>query len=314
MTREARLRTALAINVVIVAVQVGFGIVAHSLGVLADAGHNLTDTVAVVLSLVAVRWATRAPTERRSFGYHRGAILAAQANAFGLLVVTAWIAYEAVRRLQDPTPVRGGIVVLAALAGFIGNAAAAVVLNERDRDLNMHSAWLHMVSDAAASLGVAIAGLVILFTGGNYWLDAAVSLVIGALVAIEAVRLLRQTVDVLFESTPRDLEPAELLRVMEGVRGVEQVHDLHVWGLTDDVRVLSAHVLVEGHPSLEQAQTVGLRVKQTIAERFGIAHATLELECEGCVDDGSWCAMDGTGAGTTTVDPVARLHQHSHRH
>jgi cobalt-zinc-cadmium efflux system protein len=307
VSRSRRLAIALGLNVVLVAAQVVFGLVAHSLGLLADAGHNLSDVAAVVVSLVAVRWARRAPTAERSYGYHRGTILAALANATTILAVTAFIVYEGLRRLAHPAPVRGGVVVAVALGAFAINAGAALVLRERGSDLNMRSALLHMAGDAIASLGVAGAGLVILFTGRFLWLDPVVSMAIGVLIAVEAVRLVRQAAEVLLESTPKDVDLDDLNATMCGVEGVESVHDLHVWSLSSEVRALSAHVVLAGHPSLEEAQVVGERIKTTVGSPFAIAHSTLELECEPCADgeDGP-CGMDAS--------VIAEPDHHGHHH
>lgn len=303
--RESRLRIALGLNLVIVVVQVIFGIVAHSLGLLADAGHNLTDVAAVVLSLLAVRWARRRPTGQRSYGHHRATILAAQANAAMILAATVLITYEAIRRILHPHQVSGGIVVIVALLSAAVNLGAAFALREPDdgHDLNMRSAFLHMAGDAAASVGVAVAGLIMLLTKGHYWLDPVVSIGIGAIIAYHAWKLLRSTTEVLLESTPAGLDIAELTAVIDGMDGVEHVHDLHVWSLSSDVRALSAHVVLDGHPSLEEAQVVATAIKSTIGPQFSIAHATLELECESCMDEGPWCAID-------EFTPVIRRHQH----
>ena len=290
--RDRRLVIVLGLNAVVVVGSVVFGLAAGSLGLLADAGHNLADVAAVVASLAAVRISRRAPNERRSFGYHRGTVLAAQANAAGLLAVTAVILYEGVRRLLDPQPVDGGVVLIVAAAAFLANGASVLLLRSDRADLNMRSAMLHMASDAAASLGVAVAGAVILVTGRFWRLDPAVSIAIALLVAGQAWKLFRATGDVLLESTPTGVDTDELATAMRGVEGVEDVHDLHVWSLSSDVHALSAHLVLLGHPSLEEAQAVGTQVKATVSRGFGVAHATLELECEGCADDGSWCAMD----------------------
>ena len=236
MTRSQRLGIALALNLALVAGQVVFGVVAHSLGLLADAGHNLTDAAAVLIALIAVRLGRRPPTPSHSYGYHRATILAALANAVALLVVTVAIMYEAITRLINPEPVRGGIVVLVALAAVIVNLGAALVLYERRFDLNMRSALLHMSADAAASLGVAAAGLVILLTGGFEWLDPAVSIGIAAMIAIEAWRLVRAAVDVLLEATPDDIDLPALRATILSVDNVVDVHDLHVWSLSSGIR------------------------------------------------------------------------------
>lgn len=305
--RESRLRIAIGLNLVIVAVQVVFGIAAHSLGLLADAGHNLTDVAAVVASLIAVRLARREPTASRSFGYHRGTILAAQLNAATILAITVPIAWEAVRRLLNPQPVSGAVVVVVAAGAFVANLAAALLLREHGHghghDLNMRSAVLHMAGDAVASLGVAVAAAVILFSGRFYWLDPAVSLGIAALIAAQALKLLRDTTDVLLESTPAGLDADELGAAMVEVDGVEGVHDLHAWSLSSEVRALSAHLVLSGHPSLKEAQVVGERVKRAIRSRFAIAHATLELECDSCADEGPWCAMEGSNRAAPAHPP-----------
>ncbi|MDQ2827278.1 MAG: cation diffusion facilitator family transporter [Actinomycetota bacterium] len=293
MSRSQRLAVALGLNVVLVIAQVGFGLVAHSLGLLADAGHNLSDVAAVVVSLVAVRWARRAPTAERSYGYHRGTILAALVNAAMILAATCFIAYEGFRRLASPQPVRGGLVVIVALAAFAVNAGAALALREHGSDLNMRSALLHMAGDAVASLGVAAAGLVILMTGRFLWLDPVVSMAIGALIAVEAFRLVAQAAEVLLESTPKDVDLGHLTAAIGDVDGVETVHDLHVWSLSSEVRALSAHVVLAGHPSLEEAQVVGERIKTAVGHPFAIAHSTLELECVPCADgEEGPCGMD----------------------
>jgi cobalt-zinc-cadmium efflux system protein len=303
--RARRLWIALGLNVVIVAVQLGFGFAAHSLGLLADAGHNFTDVAAVGTSLIAVQWAMRSPTERRSFGYHRGTILAALTNSLSILAITIVIGFEAIRRLLHPSHVHGGIVVAVALGAALINGVAALALREghtdhahsegagqhETRDLNMRSALLHMVGDAVASVGVAIAGAVILITGRFFWLDSAASLAIGLLIAWQAIKLLVQAISVLLESTPSDVDLRELTKFMADLQGIEAVHDLHVWSLSSEVRALSAHLVLDGDPTLRQAQVIGDRVKSALGDRFSIAHATLELEGEHCNDGTDDCAM-----------------------
>ena len=307
LSRERRLAIVIALNVAIVVAQAVTGVVAGSLGLLADAGHNLSDVGAIVLSWWAIRLSHRRPTQSRSFGWHRSTVLAAQANAAAILAVTALIAFEAVHRLGNPTDVRGGVVMIAALVALAGNGASVILLRDSHvhRDLNMRSALLHMVGDVAASAGVAIAGLVIFLTDGNYWVDPVVSLAVGLLITREAVRLLRATTDVLLEATPAGLDLAELVDTVAADPSVDDVHDVHAWALSSDVHALSAHLVMNGHPTLEEAQVVGDRIKRLIAERFHITHATLELECEPCMDDDrDPCAMDGL---TPTLE-----HRHAH--
>ena len=185
-----------------------------------------------------------------------------------------------------------------AAAGLLGNAAAALVLEERTHDLNLRAVALHFAGDAAAALGVIVAGAVILATGRFEALDPAVALLITLLIAAKAWRLVRASLDVLLESTPADLDVAALAAAISATEGVTAVHDLHCWSLSSDVRALSAHVVLDGHPSLEEAQVVGERVKASVDERFNVAHATLEMECEPCADD---------VAEACAVDPVYRI-------
>ena len=312
-SNERKLRIALGLNLAIVVVQVVVGIIAASLGLLADAAHNLTDVAAIVVSLIAVRVARRRADAARSFGYHRSTILAAQANAAMILVVSVLVAVEAVRRLGDTRAVDGGLVLVIALIAAAANFGAAATLGHAghddhahddhghddhghaggDRgDLNMRSAWLHMVSDGAVSVGVALAGLVILLTGGWYWLDPAVSLLISVVIAVQGCRLLRATAEVLLESTPAGLDVGALTATMAATTGVESVHDLHVWTLSSEVRALSAHIVLSGHPTLEEAQVVGARVKAAIGAPYRLAHVTLELECEECGPPEDHCTIE----------------------
>jgi cobalt-zinc-cadmium efflux system protein len=305
---DRRLQIAIAANGAIVAAQVAVGAVAHSLGLIADAAHNLTDVAALTLSLWAVRASRREPTGRQSFGWHRGSVLAAQANAAALLVLTALLAAEAVRRLPDPPDVRGGpVLAMAALAAVINAASAAVLSHDAHADdLAMRSALLHLVADAGVSTGVAVAGAVILITGGHQWLDPAATLGIAALLAYAAWRMLRRTSEVLLESTPAGIDPAEVTAAIAAVPGVESVHDLHVWSLSSSVHALSVHIVLAGHPTLEEAQVVGTAVKAAVSAPYRIAHATVELECEGCVDDGAWCAISPA--------VLSRIEHHGHAH
>ena len=315
--RERRLRIALVLNGIIVVVQVVFGVAAHSLGLLSDAGHNFTDLAALGLSMIAIRVARRQPTSQRSFGWHRGTVLAAQANAASILAITVWISYEGIVRLLDPRPVRGTIVVTVGFIAFLANAIAAATVHEGNRrkgaehsgsraDLNMRSAWLHLASDAIASLGVAIAGVVMLAAHGWYWLDPAVSLAIAMLIARHAWTLLRATNAVLLEGTPDGFDLDALEVAILATPGVEAVHDIHVWTISSEMLALSAHIVVEGHPSLEVAQLVAGTVKTRIAHDFAIAHATLELESETCEDLGPACDID------TFQPATAPRHGHAH--
>jgi cobalt-zinc-cadmium efflux system protein len=304
MDRTRRLAISLALNAGLVIVQIGFAVVAHSTGLLADAGHNLSDVGALALSLVAVRLVLRPPSAARSFGNHRATILAALANAALIAVVTVLIVIESVHRLGHPEPVRAGVVIAVATLGLVVNGVAALVLRDGTNDLNMRAALLHMVGDALASLAVVLAAVVLLFVPSATWLDPASALVVAAIIVVQAARVFRSSIAVLLESTPVDLDLADLTTTMASVPGVAEVHDLHVWSLSSEMRILSAHLVLTGHPSLEEAQVVGDRVKATIAAPFLISHSTLELECERCNDEPDPCRME------TASSPLAAPHRH----
>jgi cobalt-zinc-cadmium efflux system protein len=299
VNREARLRLVLGLNLAMVAGLVSAGFFAHSLGVLAAAWDTVTDVAVVALSLVAVRLVRRPPTPQRTFGYHRSTILAAQANAAGILAVSILILVEGFRRLFEPHHVEGGVVVAVAAAAVVVNGVAALILRADAQDLNMRAVLIDTVGDAAANAGVAVAGGVILLTDSHYWVDPLVSILIALVVGGRALRLMAQAADVLLESTPAGLDVAALTSAMAAVDGVDSVHDLHVWSLSSEVRALSAHLVLSGHPTLEEAQVVGERLRADIGPRFGIAHTTLELECESCIDVGDGCVEKLGGRART---------------
>jgi cobalt-zinc-cadmium efflux system protein len=300
-SRTRRLAITLGVNVALAGGQLVAGLVAHSTGLLADAGHNITDVAGLTMALVAVRFALRPRDAEHSFGYHRGTILAALANAAIIAAVTVAIVVAGVARLLHPQNVHGGLVIGVALGACAVNAGAALLLRDGSHDLNMRSAAFHMTADAAASLVVAAAGLVILIDPHLRRADPIASLFVGALIIIEAYRLLRSSLDVLLESAPADVDLVALTGAMAAIDGVAEVHDLHVWSLSSEVRALSAHVVVSGHPSLEEAQAIGDRVKGAVAQPFTIAHSTLELECERCTDDESDpCLMDAVPRAPST--------------
>jgi cobalt-zinc-cadmium efflux system protein len=308
--RQRRLMMAITLNVAVVVVQVIWGVLAHSLGLLADAGHNFADVAALAIAVIALRYSLRGPTKARSYGHHRATILAALANGGLLLAVTAFVAVDAVIRFWHPARVNGGAVVVVAVAAALFNGLGAALVHERSastrsRDLNMSAATIHLLSDAAVSLAVAAAGLAIVLTHGTVWLDPAVSLVVCVAIAVQAIRLLHRSADVLLESTPRAIDTEQVLAAVRAVPTVADVHDLHVWSLSSEVHAMSAHVAVSGHPTLEEAQATGERIKAVVAERFSIGHATIEMECEACPEPDP-CTLEGSAAA------VAGLHPHRH--
>jgi cobalt-zinc-cadmium efflux system protein len=277
--RRGALWVALAANAALMVAEIVGGFAFNALALLTDAAHLLTDVSGLGIALLAIGLQARPITERHTFGLQRAEVLAAQANAFILIAVTVAIAVEAVQRVVTPVDVSGaGLAVLAA-AGLVVNLACARLLHEvAGKSLNMRGAFLHVTLDAAGSLAALLAGIAIVL-----WdvprADPIASLLIGALVLWAAWRLLVDTTHVLLEGTPEGLDPAGVERAIVDHDGVEGVHHLHLWSLASDVPALSAHVVLAGEMSLHDAQVRGDSVKAMLADRFGIDHATLELEC-----------------------------------
>ncbi|MHB1599387.1 MAG: cation diffusion facilitator family transporter [Acidimicrobiales bacterium] len=292
-TRARRVGAALAVNLVIATGEVVGGIVAHSSALFADAGHDVADVGGLALSLAAVRLARRSPTDLRSYGYHRATIVSALANVALVLVVAVLVVADAAGRIGHPGHIDGGLVAAVAGAAAVANGACALLLADGSHDLNLRAGAVHLASDALTSVGVVVVGVVVFVTGRFAVLDPALSLAIALLVALRGWTVGREGLDILLEASPGDVDIDELRTAMSSVPGVTEVHDLHCWSLSSEVRALSAHVVLEGHPSLEQANAVGDDVKACIGEPFGIVHTTLELECERCAEpDEVTCAID----------------------
>jgi len=256
------------------AVELVAGLLAGSLALLADAGHMLSDALALALALFAAWLARRPATPERSFGWRRAEILAALANAVTLVVLGLWIVIEAVRRLGDPPAVEGGWVLVAGTAGLVVNVIAARLLHGAGSGLNVRAALMHVLADLAASVGVIVAALVLLLTGWN-GADPLAGLLIGLLVLAGTVRILRESVGILLEGVPRGIDPRAVGAAMSAVPGVVDVHDLHIWTITSGFPALSAHVLVE--PKAD-CHAIRRELEQLLESRFALTHTTLQVE------------------------------------
>jgi cobalt-zinc-cadmium efflux system protein len=255
--------------------EIAAGVVAGSLALLADAGHLLTDVGAIALALVAAALAGRPPRGRFTFGFSRLEILAAQANGIALLLVGVWIVYAAVRRLVEPPDVRGGLVLVVALAGVAVNLAATALLARASREsLNVRGVFLHVATDLAAFAGTAVAGALVLATGWDRF-DPIAGLVVAALVFRSAVALLRESTRIFMEGSPGEIDPEAVGHMVVAQPDVVEVHDLHVWTVTSGFPALAAHVLVE--PGAD-CHGVRRRLETLLAERFGLTHTTLQVE------------------------------------
>jgi len=283
--RRRALRISLVANAGFMVVEIVGGVAFGSLALLADATHMFADVAALGIALIAQQLVDRPASVRHTFGLQRAEVLGAQINGLLLLVTAGWILYEASRRLSQPTEIDGGGLLLVASLGFAVNVACAVLLARTGgSSLNMRGALLHMIADAASSVGAIVAGFAVLLFDST-WVDPVVSVLIGALVVWTGWNMLRATTHVLLEGAPGHIDPQQVERFLADFPGVSSVHHVHLWHLTSESAALSAHVVLEGEPTLHQAQTRGDNLKGQLADRFAISHATLELECHDCEPD-----------------------------
>jgi cobalt-zinc-cadmium efflux system protein len=277
--RSARLGRAfvigIALNIAFVAAEVIAGLMANSLALVADAAHNFSDVVGLMLAWGAAALAQRPPSARFTYGLRGSTILAALANAMLLLVVTGGIAWEAVLRFRNPAALNETLMIGIAILGiFINGGTAWLFMADRKTDLNVRGAYLHMAADAGVSLGVALAGVGILLTGWQ-WLDAAVSLLIVAVIFIGTWALLRDSVKLALHAAPENVNPAEVRQYLAGVPGVAEVHDLHIWAMSTTETALTVHLVMPGgHPGDDCIANV----VHHIEHKFRIGHATIQIE------------------------------------
>lgn len=306
--RVRALRIALAANGAFFVVQLVAGIAFGSLALIADSAHMASDVVALAIALVAQALTLRPASTRHTYGMLRAEVIAAQANAAALVLVSAWVIYEAIQRLSDPTAIDGLGVLVVGVLGLLVNAGSAwVIARSAGQNLNLRGAFLHLVSDAAGSVGVIVAGAVVLTTGSE-WIDPVVSILISVLVLVAAWQLLHDATRVLLEGTPKGIDVGAVEESLLVEDGVEAVHHLHVWSIGSETPALSAHVVLTGPLTLHEAQTRGDGLKATLAEEFGIEHATLELECHDCADGGHETGSHGPDApGAGTARPSVTL-------
>ncbi|MEX2495535.1 MAG: cation diffusion facilitator family transporter [Woeseia sp.] len=283
---RTRVRIALAITGSFMVVEVVGGMLSGSLALLADAGHMLTDTMALCLAAVAFRVSARPADSRRSYGYHRFQILAAFVNGLALLGIVAWILIEAASRLMSPPEVRGNLMLAVAAAGLLVNIAAFVVLHGGDQDnMNMRGAALHVMGDLLGSVAAIAAAIVIILTG---WMpiDPLLSVVVAALILRSAWHLVRHSAHVLLEGAPDWLDVDQMQeRLMADVPQIAGIHHVHVWGLTLQHLMLTMHVALAG-PDCDATAAVR-QIKKLLHEEFGIDHSTIEIETDLCADDHS---------------------------
>ena len=296
------LRISLVATLAYVVVTFVAGLRAHSLALLSEAGHNASDFLALLLSFAAVYFQTRPASNSKTFGYQRAGVLAAFINAATLIVISVWIGFEAVHRLSAPVAVQPKLMMVVAAAGVVMNGVIAALLWGVARDVNMRSAFLHMAGDTLSTAAVIAGGAGILFTGKN-WIDPVLSLIIAALILWSSLGIVRETLNILLEGTPRGVSLPTIRAGMEAVDGVINVHDLHVWSLGSQSRALACHVTIADIP-LSESACILLNLNHVLKDHFHISHTTIQFEHVGCEE------LEGC------VVPIEELavHEHGHHH
>jgi cobalt-zinc-cadmium efflux system protein len=271
---------AIVLNTVFVAVEFGYGLAAHSTALMADAGHNLSDVLGLVLAWAATVVARKAPNERFTYGLRSSSTLAALANAVLLLMACGAIAWEALLRFSQPPVVASGTVMVVAAIGIVVNGVSAwMFMKGAANDLNIRGAYLHMAADAAVSLGVVVAGLVMMLTGWH-WLDPLVSLLIVAVIVVGTWGLLRGALQLALHAVPAHIDLPTLRTYLRSVPGVTEVHNLHIWGVSTSETALTAHlVMPAGHPG----DAVMDGIAHTLQDRFSVQHSTLQIQQVGAL-------------------------------
>ena len=283
-----RLALSLGLTAAFVVVEIIAGIFGNSLALLTDAAHNFTDVIALGLSWYAVRLATQPAHAGKTFGYHRAGILVALANSTTLVLIALGIFYEAYHRFITPPEVDSTILIgVGALAFLINLVTAWMVKDGSEHDLNLRSAFLHLMGDVMSTLGAVVAGIIIAFTNWN-WLDPLVSVLIGFFILWNAWSILRQSIHILLESTPESIDMDSMVESLLKTDGVRGVHDLHVWSINESLRALSA-LIVTDDISVSECAHIQQDLNELLSRQYNIQHTTLQLECAGCQHDLLFC-------------------------
>lgn len=287
-----RLSLSLFLTLAFVVIEAAAGIFANSLALLTDAAHNLTDVIALGLTWFAIRITAQPANAQKTYGYHRAGILVALLNSTTLVLISLGIFYEAYRRFVNPPEVQSGILIGVGLIAVVINLVTALLVHRgSEHDLNLRSAFVHLMGDVLSTVGAVIAGVIIYFTNAN-WLDSLVSVLIGCLILYNAWGILRDAIDILLESTPRDVDIHAMVKDIAQVNGVLGIHDIHVWSLTQSLRTMSAHILTDDL-HISAGADIQRRISDIVRQRYNIAHATLQLECADCFSDSLYCDLNG---------------------
>jgi cobalt-zinc-cadmium efflux system protein len=298
------LQVSMALTAAYVVATFVFGLRAHSLALISEAGHNVSDLLAILLSFAAVYFQSRPATDQKTFGYQRAGVLAAFVNAITLIVLAAWIAISAIHRLYTPVTVHANIMMVVAAAGVLMNGAIAGLLWKFSGDVNIRSVFLHMLGDTLSTAAVIAGGFAIAATGAM-WLDPVLSLLIAGMIVWSSVTIVRETLNILLEGTPRAVSLGDIRSTLSAVPGVLDVHDLHVWSLGSASHALASHVLIPEMP-LSECSSILDAINCALRDRFHITHTTIQFEIRGCE----------TTHGCSAPPPLeaATHHHHGHAH
>jgi cobalt-zinc-cadmium efflux system protein len=281
MEGKRGLLIALLITLLMMIAEVVGGLLSNSLALLSDAGHMLTDNLALLLSFFAMKFATMPATEKRTFGFYRLEILAALINGIILVVISLYIIYQAYLRMINPQRVEGMLMLIVAVIGLAANIAGAVVLTKHSHtNLNIRGAYLHIIGDALSSVGVVVGGVIILYTGW-YLIDPILSILISFVIIYGAWALVKESVSILLESVPSHIDIETVATAIGKVRGVREAYHIHVWTITSGVHAMSAHVLIDDQ-LVSRSRDLIDEIRTLLAEKFKILHSTIQLECERC--------------------------------
>jgi cobalt-zinc-cadmium efflux system protein len=307
---NGKMQRVLQVSMVLTLAYVGatfyFGLRAHSLALISEAGHNVSDLLAIALSFVAVHFQARPATDQKTFGYQRAGVLAAFVNAVTLVVLSAWIAIEAIHRIATPVEVQPRLMMYVAAAGVLMNGTVATLLWRFSRDVNIRSVFLHMLGDTLSTAAVIAGGAAILFTGLT-WIDPILSILIAGMILWSSVGIIRETLNILLEGTPRNLKLAEIRKAMASVTGVLDVHDLHVWSLGSQSHALASHITIAEMP-MSECSSILEGINCALRERFHITHTTIQFETTGCE------TTHGCSAPPELEAVGAHNHHHGHDH
>ena len=281
---QRNLLIVLSITAMVMIAEIIGGLLANSLALLSDAGHMLTDILAMGLSIAAMRFAQKPPTVSKTFGFYRLEILAAFFNGMLLLFISLYIFSEAYHRLVHPEEIKGLFMLVVAAIGLLANGVGIVILKKSAlRNLNVKSAFFHMVGDTISSGGVIVGGLVILYTGWNL-VDPLIGIFIGMLILRGAYSLVRESIDIFLEATPKDINVEKMLDNLGKIEGVKEIHHLHLWTITSGIYAMSAHVLIEDLLTSRSAQILK-EIEELLEGQYSIEHTTIQFESESCGDD-----------------------------